>query len=176
MRAYKSAVTALNTGFGIPDGNEVAYIAFFPLCGGTWPRTINADSAYRQAVTMSGHHGCNYVSNKIRRVVRYNLHGYGGNALFGRNRNLIQIFQRCINGLKVLFYHCLSFFGIGFFNGVFNLMDSFFARQYIGKGKKAGLHNGIDSRTHAIIARYRGGINYIETKLFINNGFLNIAG
>ena len=175
VRANHGALAALDTGFGIPNGDVGSDAAFFVLRRRRRPRAVSRPSEI-------GHF--QFFALAFQNLAGDFLHDFGsrfGNARqtfeFGRrfvgDFNFVQVSQRRIYGGEVLVDQRLTFFHIGLFNGFLNRLDGFVAGQNARQREVAGLHNRIDAATHARLFGDFDSVDRIQFQVLLDNFFLN---
>ena len=98
--------------------------------------------------------------------------GRGG----GRQLDLVKMRERRVDRLEVLLHHRFAALAVGLLDGFLDLRDGLFARQHAADGEEAGLHDGVDARTHAGIARHRVAVDHVELDLLAQHLFLRRLG
>ena len=88
----------------------------------------------------------------------------------------MQTGQCFINGLKIKLNNTLTFFAIGFFDGMFNRGNGIGLRQHPGNRKKAGLHDGIDTLAHTAFFSNGITVNDIKANFFGDHLLLHFSG
>ncbi len=176
VRADHRAETALDARIGIPLRNHNGDVAFFVLGGS---RRIHA--AFRhggggQLVAAAGNHFAQHFF--------YERGGFGRDRGFGVQfgRNFSRIFyfvqarQSGVHGFVVLLYDFFAFFGIGFFDGFFNVGDGFFGRDYARDAEEGRLHDGVGAAAHAGFERNFGSVNDVHFQFAVDDNFLHFGG
>ena len=82
-----------------------------------------------------------------------------------RQLDLFQVRQRMIHGGKVLLHHRLAALAVGLLDRLLDLLDRLLARQHAADGEEAGLHDGVDARAHAGLARHLVAVDHVELDL-----------
>ena len=89
--------------------------------------------------------------------------------------NLVKVRQRPIHRTKVLLDDLRPRFVITFGDRLFDPRHRFFGRQHLGKGEKAGLHDGVDAAPQAGFARHPVGIHHKKPQTAIEDDPLGFA-
>ena len=84
--------------------------------------------------------------------------------------------ERRVDGLEVFLHHGFAALAVGLLDGLLDLRDGFFARQHAADGEEAGLHDGVDARAHAGIARHRVAVDDVELDLLAQHLLLRRLG
>ena len=175
MRADHAAVAALNADIRLPDRYEVGNIAFFPLRGGTGIGAVHRQGADRQLVAAPGHHHRRDLLHELGRIGRHGQRQLAGAGGLGRHLDQAQVDQGVVHRLEVLAHHFLALAGVGLLDRILDFLNRLVARQHLGNGEEAGLHDGVDARTHAIVAGHLLGIDAVDLQLSGDNLFLHRA-
>jgi len=88
----------------------------------------------------------------------------------------MQVLQRGIHCGEVLLHHCLTPLAIGLLDGFLDLLNGFFTGQNAADGKEAGLHDGVQTPSHAGLLSHLVGINGVELQMLANHIVLNFTG
>jgi len=81
--------------------------------------------------------------------------------------------QRRVHRGKVLVNQRLTFFHIGLFNGLFDRLDGFVARQNAGQREIAGLHDRVDAATHTGLFGDFDSVDRIQFQMFFDDFILH---
>ena len=98
----------------------------------------------------------------------------GGNG-FG-NFDFVQGGQGLVHRGEVLVNDGLALAGIGFADGLFDLGNGLFAREHVGNGEEAGLHDRIDAPAHAGGLGHGVGVDDITFEFFGDDFPLDFDG
>src|SRR5579884_1459883 len=188
------AFAALDADARIPGRDLFGDVALLPAGGAGGVGAIGGQGADRQAVAFQGDHRADHVAHESGRLRRYGRsavqHGQGnrlsplrarracryvGNSGFRahtllrvgyRYCDLVQAFQRSVNGLEVALYHRLAALAIRLPDTLFDLIDGLLTRQNAADGEETGLHHRIDARTHTRLVRHFVRVDHVETQFF----------
>ncbi len=173
MRAYESAVAALDADFRIPDGDRQRDVALFPLRRGTRECAVVRERAHRQFVTTPGHDfGGDFLHEfrSVRRNDRRHLDLAGG---LRRNLDFLEVRQGVVHGGEVLLDDLFTLLAVGLLDCLFDLLDGLIARQHAGNREEAGLHDRIHAGAHTRVFSDLIAVNHVELELLINDLLLH---
>ena len=129
VRAYKTAVAALNARVRFPDGDTIRYISFFPFGSAARIRAVRRHHTDRDVVAAAlDHHSCDGFDKVGCRGGNAAGGGGLGRRMIG-NLHLKQIFERLVDRFKIFVDHGLTLFVIGLFDRFFDLGDRVVGRQ-----------------------------------------------
>ena len=90
--------------------------------------------------------------------------------------DLVQMIQGRIDRGEVLLDQHLTLLAVGLLDGFLDLLDGFRLGQDVGQSEEAGLHDGIETTTHARFARHLVAVDDPELQLLLEDGLLDFAG
>ncbi len=90
--------------------------------------------------------------------------------------DLVQMIQGRIDRGEVLLDQHLTLLAVGLLDGFLDLLDGFRLGQDVGQSEEAGLHDGIETTTHARFARHLIAVDDPELQLLLEDGLLDFAG
>ena len=175
MRADSGALRALDAKLGLPSGNFDCDVALFPLCCGGRPYAVNRHSRNGQRIALVAHHDSRYALYKVRSLVCNSLREAALRSYLRGHFHLVEVRNRGVDSLEVLFHNRLALLHVGLFSIRLNFCDGLFARQYAGDCEVASLHDCVDAAAHAGFLCNLVGVDYIELQFFGNDFFLNVA-
>ena len=160
--ADNGTLAALDTDFGVPNGDFHGDVALLPLCSSRRIGSINRQHGNRQAITLAGHYLCGHLLDELRSLRGDRGREFNRAASLRRNFNLVEVSQSLVYGIKVLLDDILTFLAIAPSDFQFDGLDGFVPGQNAGNGEEASLHDRVYVNTHAGLFRYNVGINHVE--------------
>ena len=91
------------------------------------------------------------------------------------HRDLVQMRECLIYGLKVPAYHVRSHLAVGLLDRLLDLGDRLLAQQYVRDRKIAGLHDRVDAAAHAGFLCHGVSIDGEEADSFLDHLLLQFA-
>ena len=87
--------------------------------------------------------------------------------------DLEQVSQSLVDRVQIHLHDVGAFFCVALPDRIFDCGDGFFARQYSGDGKEAGLHDRVDPAAHPGCMSDLVGVDHKEARLFRDDLFLH---
>ena len=84
--------------------------------------------------------------------------------------------QGLVHRRVVLLHHRLALPGVGLVNGFLDLRNRLLARQHVGNGEEARLHDGVDAAAHAGGLGHGIGVNHITFQFLGDDLALGLHG
>ena len=182
VRADSQAVAALDTGGGIPSGDERGDVALLPLGRGGRPCTVVGDSGNGKLVTLLGDHLGGDVLDEVGSLGS----DRGGHLeLTGRLSGIFNLLDSGGSGLDALPVHLddvLALLGVSLLGIVLKNLDRIelgavgLRELNAGELEERGLENRVRARTHAVLASDLSGVDYVKLKLLVDNSLLDFIG
>ena len=182
VRADSQAVAALDTGGGIPSGDERGDVALLPLGRGGRPCTIVGNSGNGKIVTLLSNHLGGDVLDEVGSLGS----DRGGHLeLTGRLSGIFNLLDSGRSGLDALPVHLddvLTLLGISLLGVVLKNLDRIelsavgLRELDAGELEERSLENRVRARTHTVLASDLSSVDYVELELLIDNSLLDFIG
>ena len=176
VRADHHALAALDTRLLVPHGYFEGQVALLVAgCAGR-ERAVRVKGADRQFLAQVAINDAQRIGDFLR-----GIGGEWGRHLFlagdlGWNLDLEQVGERLVHRCDILLHHLFALAAVGLLDGVFDLLDRFLTRQHARQGEEAGLHDGVDARTHAGGLGDRQRVNHVELQVLLDQCLLSGPG
>ena len=175
MGTGNHAFVTLDADVRLPNGYFQRNVAFLPLRRTGGEGAIGGKSAYRKFVPFPLNNFCQHFLHIFGSFVRYGRGNFDVTGGFLRHFDFVQILQGMIDCGKVFLHNLFALLSVSFANGIFNCLDGFIPRQHTGNGKEAGLHDGIDARSHSGFLCHIVGVDNVKFQFFLDDFFLHLA-
>ena len=159
--ANHDALAALDADIGIPDGDELGDIAFFPLGGGARIGAVAGQGADGQIVPFLDQHLAFHLAHELGSRSGNRRQATDGTVGLA-NIDLKQVLQGAVHCVQVHLNDLLPLLAVGLDDRLFDLRDRLFPRQHPRQGKEASLHHRVDASAHAVVAGYLVGIDGVD--------------
>ena len=173
--ADEHALVALDAQRRIPHGDFLGDVALFPFRRAQRPTPVHGKRAHRQQVALPGKHQARHALHEIRCRLGHRRRAAVAGVSGGRHGYLVQRRERGIHGGKIFLNHLRPLAGVSLLDGTLDLRDRLLARKHPRNREEARLHDRIDPRAHARLARHLVGVDGEQSQLARHDGLLRLV-